>query len=282
VPDDRFQFGANWTRFLETVDESRIAAAVASLQQMLGVERLDGQRFLDVGSGSGLFSLAAQRLGAQVHSFDYDPQSVACTEEMRRRFGSDSPPWKVEQGSALDAAYLNQLPPANVVYSWGVLHHTGQMWPAIDLVSQRVQPSGLFFLSIYNDQGQTSDRWKQVKSLYQRLPGWLQPVLAAMVGAMLLLNRVGAALVSFLLRLITLRNPFTPMQTLARDVRKRDARGMHRWYDLVDWVGGWPFEVARPEEVFDFLRPRGFELERLKTCGGGMGCNEFVFRRRGN
>ncbi len=51
------------------------------------METLAGNSFLDVGSGSGLFSLAAMRLGAdRVHSFDYDPQSVGCTKELKRRF----------------------------------------------------------------------------------------------------------------------------------------------------------------------------------------------------
>ncbi len=279
MTDDRFEFGANWRRFLETVDESRVDSAVRSLQQMLGVERLDGLRFLDVGSGSGLFSLAAHRLGASVHSFDYDPQSVASTREMQRRFGGAVPEWTIERGSALDPDYLANLEPADIVYSWGVLHHTGEMWRAIDLVSQRVRPGGQFFLSIYNDQGGVSESWKKVKRLYQRTPRLLQPVLAAMVGAGMLLRRVVAAVAAVLLRIVTLRNPLTPMQSLAHDMGKRDTRGMHRWYDLVDWVGGWPLEVAKPEEIFRFLRDRGFQLWELKTCGGGLGCNEFVFRR---
>ena len=277
--DERFRFGANWLRFLEVVDEARIGAAVQSLQTMLGVERLDGRRFLDVGCGSGLFSLAAHRLGATVHSFDYDPQSVACTREMQRRFSQSQNPWTIEPGSALDADYLADMPPADVVYSWGVLHHTGEMWRGIDLVSQKVSPGGLLFLAIYNDQGQTSERWKLIKRLYQTLPGLLKPGLVATIGAMFLGQRCGAALVSCLLRLITLRNPFTPLTTLVHDLRASDGRGMHRWYDLVDWVGGWPFEVATPEAIFRFLRDRGFGLRELKTCGGGLGCNEFVLVR---
>lgn len=280
MPADRFEFGANWRRFLESVDETRIAAVVSSLQQMLHVERLDGLRFLDVGCGSGLFSLAAQRLGAEVHGFDYDPQSVACSRELQRRYGTLTPAWTIEQGSALDSKYLAGLPLADVVYAWGVLHHTGEMWRAIDLVAQRVRPGGKFFLAIYNDQGQTSSRWILVKRLYQRLPRWLRPVLTAAVGGALLLQRIWSALVSVLLRLVMLRNPLVPFTSLARDVRKRDARGMHRWYDLVDWVGGWPFEVAKPETVFHYLRDRGFELVELKTCGGGLGCNEFVCVRK--
>ncbi len=279
MSDERFRFGANWLRFLEVVDEVRIGAAVQSLQAMLGVVRLDGQRFLDVGCGSGLFSLAAHRLGATVHSLDYDPQSVACTREMQRRFSQSENAWTIEPGSARDAEYLSTLPLSDVVYSWGVLHHTGEMWRAIDLVSQRVSPGGLLFLSIYNDQGQISDRWKLIKRLHQRLPRPLNTGLVAAIGVMFLLQRCGAALVSFVLRLVTLRNPLTPITTLVHDLRASDGRGMHRWYDLVDWVGGWPFEVATPEAIFDFLRDRGFRLRVLKTCGGGLGCNEFVFVR---
>ena len=276
---ERFEFGANWRRFLETVDERRIAAAVASLQSMLRVERLEGCRFLDVGCGSGLFSLAAHRLGASVHAFDYDPASVACSRELQRRFGGQSPDWTIEAGSALDACYLAQLPQADVVYSWGVLHHAGEMWRAIDLVAQRVAPGGLFCLAIYNDQGRTTSVWRCVKRLYLRLPRWLRPALVTLVGMSLACHRIAGMVFSSLVHLLTGHSPLQPIRELAARAQQPDPRGMHRWYDLVDWVGGWPFEVARPEELFDFLRERQCALERLKTCGGGMGCNEFVIRR---
>ena len=277
---DRFEFGANWQRFLETVDESRIEVAVRSLKQMLGVESLAGQRFLDVGSGSGLFSLAAHRLGASVHSFDYDAQSVACTREMKRRFAPEADDWTIEEGSALDAGYLAALPPADVVYSWGVLHHTGDMWTAIDLVSQRVKPGGRCWLAIYNDQGRTTADWIRVKRCYQALPAFLRPLLVTVVGGCLLTHRLIRAAGSSLVHLLTLGNPLTPFRTLADSVQAPDPRGMSRWYDLVDWVGGWPFEVARPEQVIDCLAERGFTQQTLKTVGGRMGCNEFVFVRR--
>ncbi len=278
---DRFEFGANWSRFLHEINDDRIAAAERSLQTMLNVERLERLTFLDAGSGSGLSSLAAWRLGAQVYSFDLDPQSVQCTQELRHRYAADDPAWTMSTGSVLDEEFLESLGQFDIVYSWGVLHHTGQMWTAIDLVAQRVKPSGRFWLAIYNDQGQTSRRWSQIKQLYHRLPAWLRPVLVVLMGGVLLLRRVGAACLSALCSLLLLRNPLQPFATLGRDVRKSDARGMHRWYDLVDWVGGWPFEVARPEDVFRTLHRQGFELMELKTCGGGLGCNEFLFRRSG-
>src|SRR5438552_3724974 len=127
----RFEFGKNWARFLAILDEERIIEAEQSLVQMLNLTNLEEKSFLDVGSGSGLFSLAARRLGARVHSFDYDPQSVACTEFLRERHFPVDPDWTVEQGSVLDRCYLRRLGTFDIVYSWGVLHHTGAMWQAL-------------------------------------------------------------------------------------------------------------------------------------------------------
>lgn len=130
---ERFEFGKNWKRFLKLLNTERIAEAEKSLKSMLCVDTLQGRRFLDIGSGSGLFSLAARRLGATVYSFDYDPQAVACTDELRKRYFPQDSLWTVDQGSVLDQAYLQSLGQYDIVYSWGVLHHTGAMWTALEL-----------------------------------------------------------------------------------------------------------------------------------------------------
>ncbi|MEW5992962.1 MAG: class I SAM-dependent methyltransferase [Candidatus Zixiibacteriota bacterium] len=148
---ERFAFGANWSRFLGALSDERIRRAEKSLSDVLERERLDGMRFLDIGSGSGLFSLAARRLGASVHSFDFDPQSVACTSELRRRYFTDDSRWTIEQGSALDSSYLAGLGKFDVVYSWGVLHHTGNMWEAMDNLIPNVADDGLLYIALYND-----------------------------------------------------------------------------------------------------------------------------------
>ena len=267
--ENRFEFGKNWKNFLNVLDETRILEAEISLKRMLEISDLDNKRFLDIGSGSGLFSLGAKRLGAIVHSFDYDPLSVACGQELKRRYFLDDPLWTIEQGDVLNTNYLRSLGQFDVVYSWGVLHHTGAMWEALGNVAPLVNEGGKLFISIYNDQGVASQFWKSIKTLYNHSSKPIRALLILWIG-LFLETRAGVA------RIIRGRNPL-PFRAWAE---KKRSRGMSVWHDLVDWVGGYPFEVAKPEEIFDFYRKKGFELLSLKTCAGGLGCNEYIFAKR--
>lgn len=261
---NRFGFGKNWLDYSRTVDEEKILAAEESLQTMLGIQSLAGCSFLDAGSGSGLFSLAAHRLGASpVISFDYDPDSVTCTQRIREKYGHDSREWKVMQGDVLDASWLAELGQFDIVYSWGVLHHTGNMWQAIDNVCTTVKPDGYLFISIYNDQGWISRVWHSIKRAYNH------------GGQITKLSLLGLYMVYFLCAntargIVRCKNP--------RDWHRPSGRGMTIWHDAVDWVGGYPYETATPEQLESFLLERGFIVTRsqIKT---GSGCNEFALKR---
>jgi 2-polyprenyl-6-hydroxyphenyl methylase/3-demethylubiquinone-9 3-methyltransferase len=265
---ERFAFGENWGRFLNVLDEQRIQQAVDSLKEKLAVDNLKGKSFLDIGSGSGLFSLAARRLGAKVLSFDYDPQSVACTKELRRRFFENDGEWDVQTGSVLDINYLRNLGNFDVVYSWGVLHHTGDMWAALANVNTNVAAGGKLFIALYNNQGFPSRVWLRMKKIYNRLPRALKPLFAFLVYFPLECRAF--------LYLLVLGKPGVYFANIAHYKKNR---GMSWWHDKIDWIGGYPFEVSKPEQVFDFYRKLGYSLTALTTCRGELGCNEFVFQR---
>ena len=209
-------------------------------------------------------SLAARNMGARVLSFDFDPDSVGCTAELKRRYYPDDSDWSVSRGSVLDPDFVSGFGSADVVYSWGVLHHTGSMWKALDILQKRVEVGGLLFIALYNDQGRASDWWRRIKKVYCGSKGGRAAVCTVFFPLLFLPWLADNAL-----------RGKGPVRALREYKRKR---GMSIFHDYRDWLGGYPFEVARPEEVLDFLRARGFELRRMKTTNR-LGCNEFVFDR---
>lgn len=261
---ERFSFGDNWARFLSCLNDDRIAEAENSLKVMLNLSDLSGKSFLDIGCGSGLFSLAARRLGAVVHSFDYDPQSVACARELKRRFFPDDKLWTIQEGSALDEGYIDNLGQYDVVYSWGVLHHTGDMMRGLVNAHKPVKQDGLLFIAIYNDQGFASRFWTKVKKTYCSGMFGRYLVSAAFI-PVFALTSMGLGMIKH----------GSPMGHFASYKRKR---GMSLYHDWIDWLGGYPFEVAKPETVFLFYKALGFRLLNLSTTNR-LGCNQFVFQR---
>lgn len=273
----RFAFGKNWQKFLSRINEDRILEAEKSLQEKLDMNNLAGLVFVDIGCGSGLFSLAAYRLGAKVFSFDYDENAVNCAKCLRAIYvkqddtkqddtKQNAAVWQIEQGSILDRKFLQNIPKGDVVYSWGVLHHTGDMYQAFENVAEMVKDQGKLFISIYNNQGRASKMWKWVKKTYNRSELFVRAFLLFFT---LLIQWVG----TFLKDLLKSGNPLKSWLSYATN-----NRGMSASHDLVDWTGGYPFEVAKPEEVFSYFKNKKFQLEKLKTCAGGLGCNEFVFK----
>lgn len=265
--ETRFRFGRNWQSFRkDALDEARIAEAVRGLEMLVGKERIKGKTFLDIGSGSGLHSLAAHRLGAaHIVSFDYDQDSVDCTRELRRESGAAD--WTVTQGSVLDEPFVRSLGTFDVVYSWGVLHHTGDMWRAIDLATIPVRENGHLSIAIYNKvKGKlgvlSSESWAKIKRTYSAGSERRQ---RAMLAAYVAWQLAGSAMSPRLVRSI---------------LDYRSERGMSWMHDARDWLGGYPYEFATEDELVSFVGERGFRVLRtIPVVGNGWGNHQLLFER---
>ena len=260
----RFEFGRNWRKFVErSYSEERLEASRKHLLEFLGVDDLAGRSFLDIGCGSGLHSLAAFKSGAaRIVSFDFDEIAVETTQRLRQLAGNP-PSWQARRGSILDRAFLESLDAADIVYSWGVLHHTGDVWSAMTNAGALVKPGGLFYVALYDSAAYVDpppEFWLDVKQRYVRSGPLRRRTMELGYIWRFSLNR-------------RLRNlPGFVRRTLAES----PGRGMAYYRDLVDWLGGWPMEFTKQSDVLDWARSQGFRNIRMKA---GEGNTEYLFQR---
>ncbi len=243
---ERFEFGKNWKKYSASIDENRIAIAEQSLKELLSQSSFDGLTILDIGSGSGLFSLGFRRMGATVTSFDFDPNSVLCTKSLKDHHFPNDPNWNVLEGSVLDQSFLKSLGKFDLVYSWGVLHHTGSMWEAIENALIPLNENGRLAVGLYRDLGIKSKVWHFVKKTY----------CSSLIGRWAV---IGVFIPYYILRgffedVLRLKNP------LQRYRERKKNRGMNRWHDWIDWIGGYPYEYTSLERLRQFVEPKGMRF----------------------
>lgn len=253
----RFEFGRNWQSYAKGVDESHVNIATMALQKLLpdGFHPA-GKSFLDIGCGSGLHATSAARLGfSKIVATDYDQNSVATTVSTAKAFGAEVDAFRDD----ILNTKLNET--FDVVYSWGVLHHTGNMAGAIRKASELVTPGGELIIAIYV-KTPLCGAWRKIKHTYCSSPAAIQKIMAYGFHGLRLARQI-------------------PSGELFQDYKQ--LRGMDRFHDSIDWLGGYPYESASALEV-EAMVGEGFSLlKSYRTEAGigvfGTGCGEYVFRR---
>lgn len=257
-----FDFGQNWKDFSENaLDRVHYQQARAHFAELLKDIPLTGATFLDIGFGQGLSLLCANAAGARIHGLDINPKCREAFLVNARQLEGSAPEAKIIVGSVLDAGSLATVQAwapegFDVVHSWGVLHHTGNMWHAIENAASLVRPGGRFVVAIYNRHW-TSRMWTVIKRVYVTSPRPIKRILNWTFVPVIYLAKLAT----------TRRNPL------------KMERGMDFYYNVVDWIGGYPYEYANRSEIEQFVTKLGFVEERFVPTIVPIGCNEFVFRR---
>ncbi len=259
-------FEANFKRYMAYyLDEEKLYQAMKNLTEFFRLDSFQGKTFLDIGSGSGLFSIAAQKLNAdKVTSVDLFTNLI---KKCKEQYKFDTQ-WEIIEGSILDKNIISQIQKHDLVYCWGVVHHTGKMWEAIENVSNLVKPKGRVYMGIYNESDNigfypdgrfgTSKQWRLIKKIYVNLPSFIQT-----------LFEYYAILSISLIYLLTLNNPIKKLRSI-------ETRGMNWRTSLKDWLIGYPYEFSPPENVVEFFVKKGFKLIKIRT-NNGLLTNHYCF-----
>ena len=254
-----FSFGENWKNFLTTVGDAEIQKASEDIKNWLGESSVKGKRVIDIGCGSGIHSYVFYSMGAkELISFDYDKNSVDATKQVWQKAQAPSN-WQVIQGSVLDKNYLDTLGKFDIVYSWGVLHHTGGMWKAIENSIDLVNDNGAYWIAIYI-KGPNYEKHLAVKRKYNK---------ASPAGKKIMVYKNVLHIMAH--RLLEGKNPFT--------WNEKTSRGMNIYHDIIDWLGGLPYEVASKEEIINFCKSKGLHLKKIEEAKHEGGCSIYVFNK---
>jgi 2-polyprenyl-3-methyl-5-hydroxy-6-metoxy-1,4-benzoquinol methylase len=264
----QFDFGENWKSFsASALTAERVELARADFRSLMERVPLKGRTFLDIGFGQGLALCLAREFSARCYACDINPKCVEALK-LTARFFPDVDPFSIPLivGSILDDATLEelrQIPPVreaggfDIVHSWGVLHHTGAMNDAIRRAASLVRQGGHLIVAIYNTHW-TSPIWYFIKRAFVTMPALIQRIFIALLFPLIFVAKAA----------VTRRNPL------------KKERGMDFYHDVIDWIGGYPYEYATVGEIKALLESLGFQLERTIPAAVPTGCNQFVFRRQ--
>ncbi len=255
--DTRFEFGQNWNLYSKSISDVEVNLAKQGIIKLMPTKTaLDSKSFLDIGCGSGIHSIAANTLGFEsITATDFDLKSVNTAISNKKIFNSNI---NIFQDDILNTKIKNKF---DVVYSWGVLHHTGNMEKAILNSRKLVNDEGYLIIAIYK-KTYFCKMWHFIKKLYCNSPRFIKKI--------------------FNFTFYTLRLSLYLIK--GNKISKyKQIRGMNLYFDSIDWLGGFPYESASKDVIVSMVGD-GFELVKFFDAKPNLGlmgsaCSEYTFKK---
>jgi 2-polyprenyl-6-hydroxyphenyl methylase/3-demethylubiquinone-9 3-methyltransferase len=272
---ERFDFGENWKNYNKKyLTEDKIRQANEAFIKFTEIQTLKELTVVDIGCGSGIHSLNFSRMNPKLLlSFDYDYKSVEATNYLKEVHKNKN--WDVKQGSILDEKFLLRMPQFDLVYAWGVLHHTGNVWLAIKNSCDLVSEGGILYLALYSSDVKMLNRestyWLKVKKKYNQ-SGF---IVKRLIELSFISREKSLSALNFLRVLIKSLVSRQKNKTKFFSRQKR-YRGMSYLIDVRDWLGGWPMEYVSDDAVIELISSKNFVLKKIKK---GEACTEFLFKK---
>jgi 2-polyprenyl-6-hydroxyphenyl methylase/3-demethylubiquinone-9 3-methyltransferase len=262
-----YSFGKNWLEYSQSINSIHVDHVTSDLSRLLNLKDLTQKSVLDIGCGSGVHDVGFYQLGCRnLTAIDYDQDCITATNQTLEKFCPGSG-YKILQGDILSSK-TQSLGKFDIVYSWGVLHHTGNLLEAICKASTLVAREGHLAIALYR-KTLMCGFWKAEKRLYSRLPRIFQRFLE-----LIYISFFSIALL------------FTQKTSITNYIESYSSkRGMNFFADVKDWLGGYPYESISPHELRKLMSSLGFRqvysLEGNSRIGiFGSGCDEFLFQKK--
>lgn len=268
IYDKKFSFWKNWAKFLEKLDEKKIEQAKNYLEKFIWwKDKIEWKTVIDFGSWSWLMSLCFYLLWAKkIVSVDIDNNSLDCTRFLKEKYANNTEKWEIKKWSVLDEQFIKRLWKFDIVYSWGVIHHTWNMWKWLELIEKLVNDNWLLYLTIYNKYNwfPSSDSWLKIKKIYVNSPFLIKKVMYYWL-----------ILENIFMRIIRGQNPVKYI----KNYYKNSNRWMDFFRDIEDWLWWYPYEYATIEEIKNFYENIWYKLINLYDSSAWWWCNEFLFAK---
>ena len=215
-------------------------------------EGVKGKKVLDAGSGSGMVSIAFAVMGASVTGVDITSK---CIENGRKRAKAFGVECRFVQS---DLTMLDLHEDFDIIYSWGVLHHTADAKASFFRLVEHLRPGGEIIIAVYLRTA-FSSFWNFSRVFYQSSPGFAKTAFRRSASVLL--------------------NGYDAVRKALMKKERYMLRGTSNEELVNDWFGVPHRTFHTYTEVYEWFREKGLDYRLVNPATGRFkSTSNFVVR----